>query len=367
MTRLLNLWAIIVGERELNLQDREAEQILKRRTSKLIGGYVTEHLFSSTFYNKRGSRITKDWWGSIENNDSGKLHFFVVKNQLEEVDVLFADKLNSAGLDWGQIIVTDDGQWKICANGREISFEQYVYKHNLKSIDDNIDSRRTQSDPMMDECIEYYRKHGLLHHIAQSIQLEDAFLNRYFWTINFDCIYAGPYDRLYMFEIKFKNEFSKEDRNGVRRLVFGMDTFPYDNFFKILIEAGIAVYNVVLYNDLKKNSNRTTTNIFEYLENKPAEERLWKYKRLPDSLDGYPVHHTEQSYTSFRGKNGRDQYCIPLKEYRPFERDAKINSWGKCPECGGDMVLVEYRKGNYEFKGCKNYKNHPQQRTRSDF
>ena len=59
----------------------EQRERLGNRSSKIIGGYVTENLFIEKFLQRKNIQYSKGWWYSKGAN---KVYFFIVKNELSE-------------------------------------------------------------------------------------------------------------------------------------------------------------------------------------------------------------------------------------------------------------------------------------------
>ena len=335
--------------------NNEAIKELRTRSSKILGGGVSEQMFLETFIFPANIAYSDGWWIS-KMPHSEQVFFSVVKNELTPLDIKINQKLTDHGYDVFQIISFDD-HYEI---GRE---------HNFKKIEDfltdnNISvkalkKRKQYEDAMLDRCIEYYTKIGRLTEKARSIRLEDSFLNSYFYTTNIDLFIEKPNsDTLVCIENKFKNEFK---HNGM--LVFGEDRLQYETLFPIMLDCGIDVYNCILYNHLKKKRNTDQTDIFNYLDNNNGQV-YWKKKEFSPG-EKHETYTFSAKHTAWNSDEGRTVYCIPLKQYKTieydlFNDDEQGNYWGKCSikGCNGYLVVKKTRDGAKEFFGCTNYKKH---------
>lgn len=70
------------------------EEILRTRTSKILGGYLSEYFFEKRFCQNRN--YTKKWWCSLNPIDN-RLIFFVVGNTLLRIDEHILNKFYSHG------------------------------------------------------------------------------------------------------------------------------------------------------------------------------------------------------------------------------------------------------------------------------
>lgn len=335
------------------------EAIIKSRTSKIVGGYITENEFQNRF-NKNGTKESSSvWWASVENSKTNALTYFVVCNELSELDKKIYKILTGSGVQCRQIIRYSE-EWLIKDIETEMtrSIDQYVRDHKLNSLHDGIKYSGTKhpEDSSMTGCLDYFRKHNLLMKIARSIELEDLFLNRYFYTTNVDLFLEGKNGAPVCLEIKFKNEFMHTDESGRKLLVFGVDEFQYNNVFIPMLKAGIKVEVCLLYNDIKNEQNTSTTNIISFLEEK-RDPLIWKYREitLEDAFERFNV---SQRYTSWRGENERVVYCLPLVDFMDLSVHGDSRSWGRCPLGGGKRVIRNSQNGN-QFMGCTCYSKHP--------
>lgn len=208
----------------------------------------------------------------------------------------------------------------------------------------------------------------MLADLERSIQIEDLFLNQYFYTSNID-LFVRPesgLDRMPVcLEIKFKDEFLYHGDP-----FFGMDCYQLETGYSLLERAGMKIFNVVLYNDKRDASRKTTTNIFDYLER--VESLQWKYARV-SRLVPYEKYFMQSRKTTFTGTQNKSRpvYCIPMGIYRnltdmgqilqteelldaeghPFDYDAENQK--RCPRC--DSPLREREGIHGKFLGCSGY------------
>lgn len=338
----------------------EARNILRTRTSKIIGGYVTENLFIEKYKKVFPDReYSQGWWGGIENSENKTLTFFVVKNTLNDLDKKVIEKLESKDLLWKQLLHEND-IWFVVDNNSKLSLSDYIASRRLKLPDYKEKNIQMTNDPYIDRCIETYEQQGIIRKIASSIYIEDLFLNKYYTISNIDLIGEDKEGVPVYIEIKFKNEFEINNK-----LVFGIDTFQYDNLFTSFINCGMKVENIVLYNDIKHKRNISSTVIFDFLDKKENQELIWKYKEIFSNMT-IEKYSFSSGKTGWKSNNKRTVYCIPLKEYRDFEHytlPSKYISifpeggWGKCVKCNENIVIKNGKNGK-EFMGCLGYKNH---------
>lgn len=327
------------------------------RTSKILGGYVSETLFLEKFVIPANLTYSKGWWAANEHragNQPGEIVFFAVKNTLSEFDRRIGGLLLQHNYSWYQI-KESNGSPVVIADGRELSFEQFAAERNLERSAHA--ARSTGDDPERERCISFFDEHNLTREIAYSIYVEDNFLNQFFYTTNIDLFIESPNNVPVCIELKFKDEFSCRNK-----LVFGEDKMQYETLFPILMECGMDVYNCILYNDIKNAHNTSTTNIFDFLDRKGENGKMfWKKKRFVNF--NHEQYQFRQAHTNFWGAAGRTVYCIPLSEYESISEDGFFEntndrSWKICSRCGGNMVLRARRSDGAEFFGYLNYRNH---------
>lgn len=350
-----------------------AKDMLRTRTSKIIGGYVTECYFLEEYCRLYPDRqYSKGWWGGLERSDSGLLTFFVVKNVLNDLDRRVIDRLQAHGYCWKQLIC-DNNEWFVKDSTTEMTITEYA---NLRGLRPRHDPDRIRplvtDDPRLEECIAEYERRGLLQELATSIYLEDHFLNVYYIISNIDFICETDEGIPVYAEIKFKNEFSRTYADVTRKLVFGIDKFQYDNLFFPFIDSGMTVNNVILYNDIKNERNVSTTVIFDFLREKGYQNLIWKYKTI-DPDDHLEEHTSGAGRTDWDGEGAaRSVYCVPLKEFRdfgPYSLDTDNQSkfpegaWGICNICNDKRVIRRKRETGEEFIGCLGFGRHPQRTT----
>jgi len=344
-----------------NIEDAKAQ--IRTRTSKIIGGYVTENLFLQEYRNLFSAAYSKGWWGGIERSKDKLLTFFIVKDELNDLDLKVIERLQGHGYCWKQL-TCENNQWFVKDSASSMTIEEYV---RVRELVPNIIHHQVKDDPYLDNCIQEYERDGMLQEIASSIYIEDNFLNVYFTISNIDLICENSEGIPVYVEIKFKNEFQKEYSDGIKRLVFGIDEFQYDNLFTAFINCGMQVINVVLYNDVKDKQNTSETVIFEFLSKKNNQGMIWKYKSISLS-EGYEKHSSDNGQTGWGGKGRRTVYCIPLKKYsdvstyslsKSLQKRYPEGAWGICSKCNEAKVISFNRSNGKEFMGCLGYSNHP--------
>ena len=362
-------------------QTLEAElQKLGNRSSKILGGYVTENLFTDLFV-KGKVPYTQAWWFSKARYRGTDC--FVEKKELSKLDRRIASMLGQMGQDCYQLFLVGE-EWRIRPVGAEENapwtLADFIAREDLTPIFRKTGAVDRSPDEMrqLARCVEHYEGLNILKDIERSISIEDLFLNRYFYTSNID-LFLGRETRdgiePVCLEIKFKDEFYPLDNNRQmdrENPVFGMDCYQLDLEYSLLERAGMKVINVVLYNDSRNRERKTTTNIFDYLDRNKDKPLDWRYVRV-SRLAGYEKYQMESVKTTFKGAPSRPRtvYCVPVKLYKAFGSieqlladdtlsDAKGNPLDyerenakRCPMCDG--MLVE-RRGPYSvFLGCKNF------------
>lgn len=340
------------------MNKEKAERIIRTRTSKIVGGYITEILFSELMNQKYPNLMySRGWWGGLEYSDSGALVFFVVKQELNKLDQLLIKVLEAGGYECKQVFLEGD---KIMIRDHDtvIARDDFIKQRSIRaSHDPDMEYRPRCYDQSMDKCIHYYEKAGLLEEIASSIYIEDHFLNVYYTVSNIDFICMDNKGKPFYVEVKFKNEFRKQCDDGIARLVFGIDEFQYDYLFDAFFSCGLSVVNVVLYNDSKEQDNTSSTVIFDYLTNRAEEDFLWKVARIEDDKK-YERYTFFAKHTSWYGNSGRTVCCIPLTEYRDLKSAEgsselrHMHGWGKCNKCGGTKVIRINRRTCAELFVC---------------
>lgn len=334
-----------------------AKREIRTRTSKIMGGYITEQLFVEKYHERYPDRMyAKGWWGGIENSANKTLTFFVIKDTLTALDVEVINRLRGHGYLCNQIIMKDDKIY-ICTEDRTVLAEEYVRERGLAARHDPNRTRNVvEGDEHLEECIERYERNGTLREIANSIYIEDHFLNAYYLISNIDLIGENDAGCPLYIEIKFKNEFSHTREDGTKELVFGIDKLQYEQLFPAFASSGMMVVNAILYNDIKDQQNTSTTVIFDYLRAKNGAGYVWKYKVINPSVD-YAQHHFKSGYTSWYGDEGRTVRCVPLREYRDFGTAVDSGRWGICHICNHGYRVIRQYEGR-EFLGCTEYESH---------
>lgn len=360
-------------------------QKLGNRSSKILGGYVTENLFADLFV-KGKFPYSQAWWFSKTRDR--RRYCFVEKAQLSRLDRKIAAMLKQVGQDCSQLFLVG-GEWHVKPVGEmetgEWTLEEFIAREGLTRIPKRAGAIDRSQDEMrqLARCVEHYQDLHILTDIQRSISIEDLFLNQYFYTSNID-LFIGRETADGMepvcLEIKFKDEFypiadpEGEDGRPVfkEEPVFGMDCYQLDLEYSLLERAGMKIYNVVLRNDSRNRARKTTTNIFDYLDRNKDKPLDWRYVRV-SRLAGYEKYQMESVKTNFKGvaNKARTVYCVPLKLYKPLndieqllDDDTLLDAKGepldyqrengrRCPICDG--MLVE-RQGPYSrFLGCSRF------------
>lgn len=362
-----------------NQEFTEQREKLGNRSSKIIGGYVTENLFVETFVNN-DVLYTNSWWFSKTNK--GKVFWFVEKKCLSELDLEIVRLLQAKGQKCYQLVKVSE-VWNILqiGTGNNWSVEEFVSEYNLQIIPKSPRNIDNSSDEIkqLKRCIEYYKRINLLLDIERSINIEDLFLNKYFYTSNIDLFVGVKRGRditPMCLEIKFKDEFQVNDIP-----CFGMDCYQLEQEYSILEHAGMKLFNVILYNDKRNKERKTTTNIFDYLD--LNNNLQWKYARV-SRLIKYEKYYMKSTKTGFTGtpNKSRPVYCVPMNLYfdltdmsqiihnnqildfsgRVFDYE-KENS-KRCPKCDGQL---RKKNGPYgKFIGCSQYPHCEYTRRQTD-
>lgn len=333
--------------------NNEAAEILRRRTSKILGGGVSEKMFLDSFVRPNNIPFSKGWWLSMTDD---RLFFFAVKNEFSELDNTIRQILSDHSYNVYQIIFRENDCVIADSEGNNKTIEEFLGDLDIQTLPDRDSTR--QEGELIDRCIDFYQREGLLTEEARSIYIEDKLLNRYFYSTNIDLFIENPDTHAVVsVEIKFKNEFLNDNQ-----LVFGEDRLQYETLFPTLRNCGIEVYNCVMYNYLKDDRNIDTTEVFNFLDN-CGGNICWK-KKLIAGGENHPTYSFNARNTAFFHNEGRTVYCIPLAEYTSigdsFFEDARDNHWGPCQRagCTGYRVIRKQRATGKEFMGCTEFRNH---------
>ncbi len=347
----------------------DMRQRLGNRSSKILGGYVTERAFIETFLAGGDILHTSSWWFSRRDPH---VFYFVTKQELNALDKQVAKMLGDKKIPCFKLYHGDSGLVISTIDGRaQYTVEQFVAAYQLRRLDKQPSAQRfsVNENTQFQRLVAYYQAQDMLPEIERSIQIEDGFLNQYFYTSNVDVIFAHPgqLERPVCCEIKFKNEFTN---HGTR--IFGIDKFQLDGTYRYLEWAGMELYNVILYNDLEQLNGKTTTNIMDYIAQRPAAERRWAFARISRLVNykEYALISNQTNFTSVKEKS-RTVYYLPVSCYQclthaaQLDHVAAVNSDGtavdlaaaeqmRCPRCDGALVR---KTGPYgPFLGCENYR-----------
>lgn len=341
---------------------------LGNRSSKIIGGYVTENLFVEQFVSKP-IEYTNSWWYS--KTPDGRKFWFVEKEDISELDLKISYRLSAIGQECYQLYLKEN-EWNIVhfVTGDEWTIESFVNDQKLQARDKKVGKLDDSEDEItqMKRCIEYYKKKNILEDIERSISIEDSFLNKYFYTSNVD-LFLGVKTENDMIpiclEIKFKDEFYINEEP-----CFGLDRYQLDEEYSLLERAGMKIFNVVLYNDKRDKSRKTTTNVFDYLTQ--TNNFQWKYFRVSRLVE-YQEYRMHSNKTSFDGvpMKQRTVYSVPMELYESLtdvkqilnndklldregnEVDYNKENDKRCPLCDQDLVERNGKKG--KFMSCSGY------------
>jgi len=343
---------------------------LGHRSSKIIGGYVTEYLFIDRFANTDNIVYSKDWWFSKSRKNNRK-YYFVETNNLSSLDIKVATLLQKKGQECYQLY-KDKDSWKVASivNKENYTISEFLIKNSIDEIEKYNVDKTISADEMrqLKRCIEYYKKINVVTDIERSIQIEDAFLNKYFYSSNIDLIIdekEKDHSLPICLEIKFKDEFMIDSKP-----VFGMDCFQIDNVYNILEWSGMKVFNVILYDSVRSKERKTTTNIMDFIDSKKVMD--WKFTRISRMVQ-YNKYFMKANYTNFKGteKKSRPVYYIPMEIYEELEQINQIIEGGsirnaegiilnyeealskRCPLC--DSLLINRDGAHGQFFGCKNF------------
>lgn len=328
--------------------------VIKRRTSKILGGYYTEYLFLKNFKNMY--RFSKNWWFCYDSNND-EFRYFLNSNSKNDIDREFEKILNKNNIKNNQVVYLN-GEFKILCRNNIYSINEFVELNNLTPIEKQKQVRK-HDDYLVDRCIKEFDNLGILNDIGSSILLEDSFLNKYFYTSNIDALGIDTSGTVRCYEIKFKDEFTK-DIGGKKRLVFGFDKFQMDKIYRNLNMLNVPTSNIVLYNYLHVKGDTDKTNIFSFMDELnrlKIDELVWMEYDI-DFDKKYAIHKVGNKDTSWNGLRERDVYCLELDNFINFPPNNKNSSWGPCFKGGGRKMLRINGKTQEQFMGCTCYKNH---------
>lgn len=341
---------------------KKAHALLGDRSSKILGGHVTERMLLDTFMSP-DMVYTKSWWYSSANR---QCFWFVEKAELSGLDFKISDLLRAKEHRCFQLYLVGDS-WKIheIKTDRIWNIHDFVRDFALKKIEKSS-VRSEPSDhesKILEKCISFYQQNGMLEDIQRSIQIEDLFLNQYFYTSNIDLFFAkdvgGELEPLCL-EIKFKDAFPLKEKG---KDVMGIECFQMDSIFPEIEKCGIKVYVAILYDSCRDRDHVESTNIFRYLDADVGNE--WLFSRVSHKAT-YWKYTMRSKKTGFTGtaQRSRPVYCIPKENFDALtslqaliDSDKLINADGTrvrlCPQCRVPLVL---RNGSYgRFWGCLNY------------
>lgn len=341
-----------------NTEFTAAHKLLGNRSSKILGGYVTEHMLLETFMSS-DMVYTKSWWYSSANRQS---FWFVEKATLSRLDHRICDLLTANKHRCFQLYLDDD-QWKICEikTGAIWTVDEFIGEFSLKKIKKGTRNKSTPSADeksyerkMLEKCITFYQQTGMLEDIQRSIQIEDLFLNQYFYTSNIDLFFAkdaeGELEPICM-EIKFKNAFSPKAEDLIEgkayligKKLLGVEKFQMERIFPKIEKTGMRIFVVILYDSYRDYRYKKSTNIFRYLEAETQLEWLFAQVSHAAKYGEYLMESEDTAFTNTEDKP-RPVYCIPKENFDTLtdlqtliESDKLLNSDGTevrlCPQCG---------------------------------
>lgn len=310
-----------------NDASKAKDYMIQNRKSDAISAYITESYFEEHYLNN--VTHTKGWY--IDCN-SESLTFYVVKQELSELDVKLANDLNVVL--W-QVFYKDDGiRLRKFDEDESIDIQDFVKANNLAP---KMQHRRGNVLKDEFERREKYCKNLIdnqsIINVANTTYIEDAFLNKYFMVSDIDFIINNKLGYL-VFDVKFKYP----SKNGS----YGINIGPF-SVYKRLEEYNklIRVYNVVL-----KNPNKL--DCIDYLEQEDGQ--IVEYSFIDTSLE-YIAKSSPPKCAYF--ENGTQMYYeIPAKQYRILSTYGNIIDM-RCPICGSSLVKRESSHG--PFLGCSQY------------
>ncbi len=345
-------WEQLCEKERRIMYEHEFEEQRKRlgnRSSKIIGGYVTEHLFIQTFVKNR-ALYSDSWWFSRAK--SGREFWFIEKTDLSVLDWEIIRMLQAENQQCYQLYRVS-GVWNIVRpdTGWRWKIGTFVEENQLEEIQKSRRAVDHSEDEIaqLKKCIEYYKEENILEDIERSIGIEDLFLNRYFYTSNIDLFVGAAEGDGIMpvcLEIKFKDEFSYK---GVS--YFGIDCYQMKGEYSILERTGMKIFNVILYNDRRNKTRKTTTNIFDFLEQ--CGEKQWIYVRV-SGLVKYRKYHMQSLKTGFTGvqRKSRSVYCIPAFLYAGLTDLEQIFQNNYIPDCDGQVFAYDNHTGKERCPVC---------------
>ncbi len=362
-----------------------AKNKLRTRTSKILGGYLSEHLFENKFIEMNpGQSFSKGWFGGCErliDNTYGDLVFFIVKETLNDLDIKVKERLEQNGFRCMQAFLGGASRdiIYVIEKGRVYDYRDYIIEKNLVSKNQNK-PKPIYNDVLIEKCIEHIQNYGILKEVAESIFIEDEFLNQYHKISNLDYLVEDKSGNPAYVEVKFKDEFSPKvdgEKYKYKQFYFGSDVLQYDYLFRAFTESGMNAVIMVLYNEVKSidyhmkrtnNLKNDDTGFFDYLERRANENFIWKFKNY-NPAEKYDLFFSEKKDARKMNwrKDGylRGQHMIPIEKYSNWGIDNgngffdktknPEGTWGECPICQrGKRILI--KNGMNRIWGCTNCK-----------
>ena len=167
--------------------NNEAAEILRRRTSNILGGGVSEKMFLDSFVRPNNIPFSKGWRLSMIDD---RLFFFAVKNEFSELDNTIRQILSDHNYNVYQIIFRENDCVIADSEGNNKTIEEFLGDLDIQTLPDRDSTR--QEGELIDRCIDFYQREGLLTEEARSIYIEDKLLNRYFILQILICLSRTP-------------------------------------------------------------------------------------------------------------------------------------------------------------------------------
>ncbi len=165
--------------------------IMSSRKGDAIGCYITERLFANSFlYGYDNIEISTGWYFSSVLKQDRQI-IFLYKEKLSNLDRIIAETIK--GMEVWQILVTEEAEKIIRLNGDTkgtvYTISEYIKKYSLSERISN--SLQTQEEDIIrrKRYCDYLQKESMLVEVANTINVENRFLNRYFYSSNLEFFY----------------------------------------------------------------------------------------------------------------------------------------------------------------------------------
>ena len=273
------------------------EQVLRDKNT-ILEGYVTEYLFQHQFLADRSDTVTQGWW--CAKSKSLQI-FFVVKQEINAIDVEFAGHL-TASYDVWQARLSSDGKWEFVSipmTGmvpRTLTEDQFVAAYALPTFRSSLlATNYVRNIDRQQKCVAFFRNNGILRKVATERYFADDFLFRHFPSaVNVDFVTKNKDGQLCVLEVKFKYE--------TRAGKFGVDSGQY-HMLTELHKLGLQIHHIILYNFTKQKD----LTIFGFLASSNPS-RHWKIGRLTGGVAAYET--IAPRYTSIDGRKLQPYFAL---------------------------------------------------------